>query len=77
MQRPKVAAQVEKHLTEPITTHPWLLSATDGRRVDPSGLDPTEILAGLASLLGALTDCVKLLAAEIDRQNELLSGDGQ
>ncbi len=69
MEIPEITAEVDQRLSEAVAAHEWLITATDGRAVNPAGLDPEEILAGLAALLGSLVDCVKLLATEMDRQN--------
>jgi hypothetical protein len=65
-----IAAQVDQRLAEAATAHPWLIAATDGMRIDPTGLDATEIFDGIVTLMGALIDSVNLLADAIDRHHD-------
>ena len=62
-----VSTQIEQGLAEAAVDHPWLMAAMDGR--DIGRVDGTEILAGLVAMIAALTDSMKLIAAELDRQN--------
>jgi hypothetical protein len=65
----EVSRQIAQTLAEAANAYPWVLPLLDGHRLDPTSVKGEDFLRGLAALFVALSDCVILLAAAVDRQD--------